>query len=53
VFGDDFFADGVVPWQFPGVANPTGDLTPFTQIGFPADAQLQFFIEKPFVYNSL
>ena len=49
-FGSDVFADGAVPWTFPGVANPTGDLSPFAQFGFPQDAQLQFFSEYPFVY---
>ena len=50
VFGDDVFADGVVPWTFPGVANPTGDLSPNAQFGFPPDAQLQFYLEQPFSY---
>lgn len=50
VFGNDVFSDGVVPWQFPGVANPTGDLSPQEQFGFPADAQLQLFKELPFSY---
>jgi hypothetical protein len=50
VFGNDVFADGVVPWNFPGVANPTGDLSPQAQFGFPADAQLQIYKEFPFFY---
>lgn len=50
LFGNDVFADGVVPWQFPGVANPTGDLSPQAQFGFPADAQLQIYKELPFTY---
>jgi hypothetical protein len=49
-FGNDVFADGVVPWGFPAVANPEGDLSPFAQFGFPADAQLQFLLEKQFSY---
>jgi hypothetical protein len=53
LFGNNFFAEGVVPWQFPGVANPTGDLSPFAQPGFPADAQLQCSAEKSFVYNTI
>ena len=50
MFGSDVFADGVVPWTFPAVANPTGDLTPFSLFGFPPDAQLQAFKEYPFTY---
>ena len=50
VYGNDVFEPGVVPWTFPGVANPTGNLSPDAQFGFPADAQLQFFLETPFSY---
>jgi len=52
VFGNNVFADGVVPWQFPGVASPTGNLSPEAQFGFPADAQLQIYKELPFTYNA-
>jgi hypothetical protein len=51
VFGNDFFSDGVVPWSFPGVASPTGDLSPEAQLGFPPDAQLQVYKEFPFTYT--
>ena len=50
VFGSDVFAEPFVPWTFPGVASPTGDLSPFSQFGFPLDSQLQFFLEQPFTY---
>jgi hypothetical protein len=49
-FGNDIFSEGVVPWNFPGVANPEGDLSPFAQFGFPANAQLQFLLEQQFSY---
>lgn len=49
-FGNDIFADGVVPWTYPAVASPTGDLSPYAQFGFPADIQEQFYVEYPFVY---
>ncbi len=51
LFGSNVFADGVVPWNFPGVANPTGDLSPQAQFGFPPDAQLQVYKELPFFYS--
>ena len=51
-FGDDVFSSGVVPWAFPGVASPQGDLSPFSQFGFPPDAQLQFFLEHSFTYTA-
>jgi len=50
LFGSDVFTDGVVPWTYPAIANPTGDLTPFSIFGFPLDSQLQVFKEYPFTY---
>ena len=50
LFGSDVFTDGVVPWTYPAIANPTGDLTPFSIFGFPLDSQLQVFTEYPFTY---
>jgi len=52
VFGDDVFADGVVPWTYPATVGPdgSGDLSPQAIFGFPADAQQQFFVELPFTY---
>jgi hypothetical protein len=50
IFGNDVFADGVVPWEYPAVANPTGDLTPTAIAGFPPDAQLQVYSEHNFTY---
>lgn len=52
VFGSDAFAEGVVPWTYPAVADPTGDLSPFAQFGFPTDAQFQFYLEQPFSYTA-
>jgi hypothetical protein len=50
LFGNNVFAEGVVPWTFPAIANPVGDLTPFSIFGFPPDANLQVFKEYPFTY---
>lgn len=50
LFGNDVFQPGVVPWQYPAVASPTGDLSPYSIFGFPQDAQLQVYKEIPFAY---
>lgn len=49
-FGSDVFADGVVPWQYPAVADPTGDLSPYSVFGFPPTMQEQFFLQTEFTY---
>jgi hypothetical protein len=49
-FGSDIFADGNVPWDFPAIAAPTGDLSPYAIFGFPQNAQEQFFKQVNFSY---
>lgn len=54
VFGNDVFADGIVPWTYPATVGPDGrgDLSPQAIFGFPADAQQQFLVELPFSYTA-
>jgi hypothetical protein len=50
-FGSDLFADGAVPWEYPAIANPAGNLSPNAIFGFPEDMQEQFFKEVAFTYT--
>ena len=53
-FCSDVFAEDAVPWQYPAVANPIGDLTPDSVFGFTgAGIPLQWYVEKPFNYISV
>ena len=49
-FGSDLFETGTVPWEYPAVANPTGDLSPYSIFAFPQDMQEQFFLQAEFTY---
>lgn len=49
-FGSDVFENGNVPWQYPAVADPTGDLSPYGVFGFPESIPEQFFLQAEFTY---
>jgi hypothetical protein len=52
-FCSDVFAEASVPWQYPAVANPTGDLSPYSVFGFSgSDIPLQYYVEHQFAYNA-
>ena len=52
LFGSDIFA-GDVPWQYPAIAQPTGDLTPSEVFGFSGTGvPLQVYKEKDFTYRN-
>jgi hypothetical protein len=49
-FGSDLFNSGTVPWQYPAVADPTGDLSPYSVFAFPPSMPEQFFLQQEFTY---
>lgn len=52
IFGSDIF-EGDVPWQYPAIAQPTGDLSPDAVFGFSgAGVPLQVYKEQNFTYRN-